>query len=432
MAKLGAFCDAATGHINPMTALLRRMQQRGHQVVFFGVADTEKRVRDRGINFHLIGQQDFPLGTIRSLDRRLGELQGRAAMNFAFDRAVKLARMTLRDSPQAIRDENIDALLVDEIDMAGNVAEYLGMPFVSVAIIPPLLRVSTMPPFCFGWKAGLDPISRLRNRIGHSFVNRIAQPIYAAINEQRRAWGLKPIDGIFDILSPLARVSQLPAALEFHQVDAPLLHYAGPFVDHEQRPHVDFPWERLDGRRPLIYASLGTMQNGVEGVYRTIAEACAGVDAQLILSLGGGLDPEHLGPLPGDPIVVRFAPQLDLVKRAALVITHAGINTTLESLSEGVPLVALPIANDQPGVAARVAARGAGIVIPIRKLDVEKLRRAVRAVIEDGRYRAAAENLAHAINRVDGLDFAADVIELALRIGPVPVSQTQASWALGG
>ena len=41
-------------------------------------------------------------------------------------------------------------------------------------------------------------------------------------------------------------------------------------------------------------------------------------------------------------------PQLDLIKRASAVITHAGLNTVLESLSEGVPLVCIPLGNDQP------------------------------------------------------------------------------------
>jgi zeaxanthin glucosyltransferase len=98
---------------------------------------------------------------------------------------------------------------------------------------------------------------------------------------------------------------------------------------------VDFAWERLNGR-PLVYASLGTLQNGSEEIFRIIASACAGLDVQLVISLGGGLDPERLGVLSGDPLVVRYAPQLEIVKRAAAVITHAGLNTTLESLAEGV------------------------------------------------------------------------------------------------
>jgi MGT family glycosyltransferase len=178
---------------------------------------------------------------------------------------------------------------------------------------------------------------------------------------------------------------------------------------------VDFAWERLDGR-PLVYASLGTLQNGSEDIFRIIADACAGLDAQLLISLGGGLDPERLGILSGDPVVVKYAPQLEIVKLAAAVITHAGLNTTLESLAEGVPLVCIPMGNDQPGVAARVAARGAGVVVPRRRLNAKRLRSAVRAVLKDEKYRSAAREMKAAILRVDGLERAADIIEDALKI----------------
>jgi MGT family glycosyltransferase len=139
---------------------------------------------------------------------------------------------------------------------------------------------------------------------------------------------------------------------------------------------------------------------------------------QLVISLGAGLDRERLGVLSGDPIVVKYAPQLELIKRASIVITHAGINTALESLAEGVPLVCIPIGNDQPGVAARVAARGAGVVVPRRKLNTKRLRTAVHAVFEDDSYRSAARKLQASIQQIDGLGLAADIVEDVLKIGP--------------
>jgi MGT family glycosyltransferase len=209
----------------------------------------------------------------------------------------------------------------------------------------------------------------------------------------------------------------LPEALEFEVVgDKPSgLHYTGPFVHSEQRPAVEFPWERLDGR-PLIYASMGTLQNGSEAIFRTIAEACAGLDSQLLISLGGGLDPARLGKLAGNPLVVSFAPQLEILKRAVLVITHAGLNTVLESLCEGVPLVAVPLANDQPGVAARVMARGACVVVPLQRLNAARLRKAVMLVLQDARYREAAQVLQRTIQRMDGSGRAADLIEQVLKL----------------
>lgn len=419
MARIGAFCFPGTGHINPLSALARRLQQRGHTVVIFGIADVEARVKAAGIEFCLIGQSDFPPGTLLKLDQRLSELRGLESFRFTLERIKNTVRMVLRDGPEAARRSNVEAFLIDEADFGGNVADYLGLPFVSVAIIPPMVWDNRLPPYCFGWPAGQGWPSRLRNEIAMRFLSRVAAPIFSVVNQQRTAWGIKPLQQWDEALSPLAQVAQLPAALEFEiemRNRHPLLHYTGPFVDAEQRPKIDFEWNRLDGR-PLVYASLGTLQNGSEEVFRIIAEGCAGLPVQLIISLGGGIDRERLGVLSGDPIVVKYAPQLELVKRSAAVITHAGINTALESLSEGVPLVCIPLGNDQPGVASRVAARGAGVVVPPLRLTAKRLRSALRAVLEDESYRAAARKLQASIQQIDGLGQAADIVEDALKIG---------------
>ena len=426
MARLGAFCFPGTGHLNPMTALARSLQLRGHEVVIFGIADTEAQVRAAGIEFHRFGMEDYPLGTLQKLDEQLAGLKGLAALRFTLERVRNSARMVMRDGPGAVRTAKVEMLLVDEADFAGNVADYLGLPWISIALIPPLVQDDRFPPFWFGWAAEQDRLSRLRNRLAMFLLLRIATPIFREVNEQRSAWGLKPFRRPEEALSTLAQITQLPEALEFEVVgEKPAgLHYTGPFVDSEQRPEVAFPWERLDGR-PLIYASMGTLQNGSEAIFRTIAEACAGLDSQLLISLGGGLDASRLGQLAGDPLVVSFAPQLEILKRAALVITHAGLNTVLESLCEGVPLVAIPLANDQPGVAARVRARGACVVVPRYRLNAARLRKAVMLVLHDGRYREAAQVLQRTIQRMHGPERAADLIEQVLKLRSISLSDTK-------
>ena len=416
MAVLGAFCFPGTGHINPITALARRLQQRGHRVILFGIADTEARVRAAGVEFCQVGAQDYPLGTLAELDRKLSTLKGLSTFRFTVERVKNHSRMVLRDGPAAVKAAGVEAMLVDEADMAGSVAEALGLPFVSIACFPPLLQDDRIPPFVFGWRYDAGPLGRLRNRLGSALLSRVAWPIYKEVNAQRTSWGLVPLTRSVDGLSPLAQITQLPEALEFPMPNRPeWLHYTGPFVDGQVRAPVAFPWERLNGK-PLVYGSMGTLQNGSEGMFRTIAEACAGLEVQLVLSMGGSREPEEMGELPGDPIVVRYAPQLELVRRAAVVVTHAGLNTTLESLAEGVPLVAIPMGNDQPGVAARIAHVGAGVVIPQKKLRVERLRRAVDAVLREERYGAAARRVQAAIREANGLERAADVIEAALRL----------------
>jgi MGT family glycosyltransferase len=180
---------------------------------------------------------------------------------------------------------------------------------------------------------------------------------------------------------------------------------------------VDFPWERIDPSRPLVYASMGTLLNGVFRTFRVIAEACAGLELQLVISMGGGQDPALLGDLPGDPVVVGYAPQLDLIRRSALTIAHGGLNTALESLERGVPMVVLPVTYDQPGVGARVEWSGVGRSIPVKRLTVDRLREAVRTVLGDPAYRERAGRLQSAIEAADGLNRAADRIEEAFDTG---------------
>jgi zeaxanthin glucosyltransferase len=417
MARLGAFCFPGAGHLNPMTALARSLQLRGHEVVIFGIADIEASVRAGGFEFHRIGLEDYPPGALQKMDEHMAGLKGFPALRHTLERVRNSARMVLREGPTAVRTANVELLLVDETDFAGSVADYLGLPWISIALIPPLVQDDRFPPFWFGWSAQQDRLSRLRNRLAIVFLLRIATPIFREVNQQRSAWGLKPFRRSEEALSQLAQITQLPEALEFEVAGKKPagLHYTGPFVNAEQRPVVKFPWELLDGR-PLIYASIGTLQNGSEAIFRIIAEACAGLNSQLVISLGGGLDPARLGKLPGSPLVVSFAPQLDILKRAALVITHAGLNTVLEALSEGVPLVAVPLAHDQPGVAARVKARGACVVVPRHKLNVPTLRKAVMLVLQDDKYREAAQILQRAIQRVDGPSHAADLIEEVLKL----------------
>jgi MGT family glycosyltransferase len=193
---------------------------------------------------------------------------------------------------------------------------------------------------------------------------------------------------------------------------------------------VPFPYDKLTGK-PLIYASMGTLQNRIRRVFWEIARACEGLDAQLVVSLGGGSTPEEIGPLPGNPLAVGYAPQLELLTRAALTITHAGLNTTLESLSYGVPIVALPVGNDQPGVAARVKWLGAGQVMPLKRLSADRLRPLVSQVLNEDGYRQRARQLREEIQKTDGVRLAAGVIERVLT-GQRPVLRATATAAQTG
>jgi zeaxanthin glucosyltransferase len=218
-------------------------------------------------------------------------------------------------------------------------------------------------------------------------------------------------------LSPLASITQVPRGFDFESSHWPSqFHYTGPFHDSEGREKVDFPWSRLTGE-PLIYASMGTIMNGQVDVFRTIVAALSKhKDLQLVLSVGDQIDPHQLGAVPNNAIIVKRAPQLELLKQTSVCITHAGLNTVLESLAQGVPQVAIPVTYDQPGVAARIAHKQTGVVTSLDKLTADHLSTLLRQVLNDSTYRVNARKLQKAIAKANGLSIAADLIEQSLGV----------------
>jgi zeaxanthin glucosyltransferase len=178
----------------------------------------------------------------------------------------------------------------------------------------------------------------------------------------------------------------------------------------------DFPWRQLTGE-PIVYASMGTRQNGLIDIFRSITQAAVGFkELQFVLAVGGQLDPKQIGDIPPNVVVVRHAPQIEILKRSSLCITHAGLNTALESLSSGVPMLALPITNDQPGVAARIANKNVGVVISPDQAAPENFATAIKRVLGDSTFRDNAQRMQEAIRSADGLSIAADILETAFEL----------------
>ena len=160
-------------------------------------------------------------------------------------------------------------------------------------------------------------------------------------------------------------------------------------------------------------------------MFRTIAEACVGLDVQLVMGLGGGLDPEQLGTLPGNPLVLSYVPQIQLLERAAVMVTHAGMNSALECLSAGVPTVAVPITHDQPTIAQRIVWTRTGEMVAPGDVTAESLRSAIRNVTGNPLYRDAALRLKEIIRSVDGVTRAADIVETIITTGQPVLREMQ-------
>lgn len=428
--RYGIVSPPAIGHLNPMVALGLELQRRGHGVVMFTVADGARKLEGLPLEVVTIGATAFPPGAVEEAYATLGRLTGGAGLRFSVDYFRREMAMLDAELPEAVADAGIDGLLVDQLcPAAGTVAEKLGLPFITVCNALPVNREAAVPPYFTDWQPSTKPWARWRNQLGNALLDRLTAPLWRDLQEQRLRRGLPAHRQKEEALSPLLQLAQLPRAFDFpRQRLAPHFHYVGRLADPSGREPllrdaVPFPWERLDGR-PLIYASLGTLQNGRPELFAEIAEACAPLQAQLVISLGNPtrrpLD------LPGEPIVVPYAPHQQLIERATLVISHAGLNTTLTSLGCGVPVLAIPITNEQPGIAARLVACGAGRVLPVQRLAVEPLRAMVKEMLQSPAYREQAQRLQAENQAAGGVAAAADLVESATgeRLEPQPHSST--------
>jgi MGT family glycosyltransferase len=248
-------------------------------------------------------------------------------------------------------------------------------------------------------------------------MNSILGPLVDVARSYAKRVGLKiDWDDPGATVSKLAVITQTPKEFDFPGIPWPAqFHYAGPFQDDKGRSPVPFPWEQLTGK-PIIFGSLGTLVNGLGDVYKHILKAVEPLeDVQVVLPVGKNISPETLGRIPSNVIVVRSAPQIELLKRATLCITHAGLNTVLESLAHGVPMVAIPIGYDQPGTAARIAHHGVGEFVELDELTTERLRGLIENVLQDPSYRKRADYFQKVISKTRGLDVAANIIEQAFQ-----------------
>ena len=417
MTHFGLICPAFTGHLNPMLPIGQELKRRGHRVTMIGILDAEAKTLAAGLEFVAYGTEEYSKGSTAEALNHLSKLSGLAAIRYTITLLKDWTNVLLRDAPQVIKNAGVDALLIDQASSGESIGDFLDIPFITIYSALVLNQDENVPHPVSNWKYNPAWWAKLRNRATWSFYQILGKPINKVVAEYRRQWNLPLYSDPNDAYSLLAQISQQPAELEFPRENLPkCFHFTGPYHYSGTREPVSFPWEQLTGK-PLIYASMGTIQNRLVEVFYQIAAACEGLDAQLVISLGGSATPESLPNLAGNPLVVEYAPQLEILQKATLTITHAGMNTTLECLSNAVPMVAIPIANDQPGVAARIAWAGAGVAITLKRLTVPRLRTAISQVLTQPSYKQNALRLQKAIKRAGGVTRAADIIEQAVSTG---------------
>jgi len=197
-----------------------------------------------------------------------------------------------------------------------------------------------------------------------------------------------------------------PQCFDLPGGDRPGRTYASPSIDF-QREEPSFPWRQLSDDLPLALCAMGTVaylpREQMRAFLQAVIYAAAWIrPAHQFVIATGNLNPVDFHSPAPNVMLVKDAPQLALLARASLMITHGGPNSVKECAWFGVPVVVFPLGFDQPATAARVRFHGLGVVGSVRKATPENIQTLVEAVTRIRYYRAQAAWMRDRLRAVDG------------------------------
>jgi UDP:flavonoid glycosyltransferase YjiC (YdhE family) len=417
--KLGLFTPAASGHLNPALALAKELTRRRHEVMLFCVPEARQAAELAGCRFLALQSARLPSGASVEERQVLQGKSGPAAVFSIIKLLTDLAGRYLQEADQVLGEHrDLDGLLIDVVSPElFLVAEKYQLPYVAVSSSIPVTLTSAVPPAIFSWEHRANGLGRLRNWLGWQLLTPVLRPAHRLENQKADQWGLPRSTKPLDPRRASAYLTTCPPNFDFPRPDGARYTYCGPFVAPETRIHIPFDWSRISLELPLVYASLGTEFNNQVDIHRTILQALQEMDVSLVVSVGKNIadsEVRRLQELNPSAIVVRSAPQLELLQRASAFITHAGMNSVLESLIYGVPTVAIPITADQPGIAARICRAGVGEMLTPKQLNPKRLREMLTRVMSEPSYQLNLKQFQDWIAAHSGIVLAADEIEKVL------------------
>jgi MGT family glycosyltransferase len=421
MAHFGVVAPAFYSHASALSALALALHARGHRITFLQRPDAGAYLKDARLGFHAVGADTHPPGSLAQSLKRAANPGSPLGLRRVIGDMAATTTMLCRELPAAFEQLGIDAVLADQMEPAGAmVAEALGLPFISVACALPVNREPGVPlpvmPFDWG-----DSERSLHMFEGSTRVyDWMMTPHRRAIEAASTALGIPLRGALHECLSPLAQISQTVAAFDFPRQALPAhFHHVGPLraAAHKAPAAVD-ALPAIDPDRPFIFASLGTLQGHRFDLLKRIARACRRIDAQLLVAHCGGLDARQCAALEraGADWVCAFAPQEATLARADAVVSHAGLNTVMDAVANNTPMLALPIAFDQPGAAARVRHAGVGLSASARFTSAAGIARRLRRLLDEPAFARRCGPLAESVRAAGGSERAADIVERAIGV----------------
>ena len=144
--------------------------------------------------------------------------------------------------------------------------------------------------------------------------------------------------------------------------------------------------------RPGVYVTYGT-EIGPRAPWSAIFDGLADLDADVVATVGGQVDPASLGATPANIRVEQYVPQSFVLERATAAISHGGAGTLIGAATTATPQLCLPLAADQWDNADRLAASGAGLLLEEDERGPDSILRAVERLLHDGSIQTDANVL---------------------------------------
>ncbi|HKQ62600.1 MAG TPA: glycosyltransferase [Candidatus Polarisedimenticolaceae bacterium] len=382
--------------LNCAFGLARKLVERGHDVRFLGVPDTESRIRSQGFAFAPFLGEALPAG---SLDR-VAELEARGEDNAWPERfRATCAALEAGALERAVDALGAELLLVSSWTPWITIAAWrLGLRLLQFSSILPSIEDPQVPPFQTDLVPGAARCWRLRTRLAWSRMFAARCLFGGALNirpqlerlARRSGFPLERVDFRVETW-PRLRIGELvfcPPEFDFprsRELQGAL--FVEPSIDLARRDHA-FPWERLRDDRPLVYCSLGSVvlskfpRDAARLIQLFLDALAARPRLQGVAAIGRYVDARTLR-CPDNVVLRDEAPQLRLLARSRLMVSHGGLTGVKEAIYHGVPLLVVPFFFDQPGNAARVAFHGLGGKARLAGLDASGLGRRIDAVLGD-------------------------------------------------
>ena len=397
MAKYIFFVLPEHGHVNPTLAVAHELVARGEQVIYYLTDEFKTVVEEIGATWRPCSFQLERREVNRQAHQERDEDQAGVPLFFLqfMSLLVDAIPDVLQQIAEDVRAEQPDVIAYEYFTLWGKaLAHMLGVPamrfFASYAVSEHFNLFDITPP---------DPAK---------------QAVIAATEERLRAihtrWPL-PATSLRDLVvyaEPL-NIVFLPRVFQFghENLDQRFL-FVGPSLLPAPATG-NFPLEYLVGRKNL-YISLGTVFNEQPTFFQTCIEAFRDTSWQLVITTGRrafAITPESL---PENVIITEYAPQKAILQQTRVFITHGGMNSAMEALAYGVPLVVIPQMTEQATTAEQIAQFGLGLRLDMEHVTPERLRAAVEEVSEAPHYRKALQEMRALIREAGGATAAATAI----------------------